>query len=377
MDNRKIKIAFFLPNLEAGGAERNVVNIINNINREKYKIILVLGKKEGDFINEIKKDILIVDLDTSNSFGLFLRLIKYFKKERFGIFVSAFSRINIICLAAKIFSRANIKIVATEHAVFSFLPIIAKTAGRRFFARFFLPYISKIIYPKADAIICVSRGIAEDLLKIVCCREKIKVIYNPIINDKIYELAEEPVDDLPFLNSEIPIILAVGRLVKCKDYSILFKAFSLVLEKQAVRLVVLGKGPEGDKLRQFVDDLSLSKDVIFMGFKKNPYKYMKRASVFILSSLQEGFGNVLVEAMACGTPVISTNCAFGPGEIIENGKSGILVPVADPRALAEAIIRVLNDRVLARKLSEQGKKRAAHFSIEESVKKYEEIFDEL
>ncbi len=370
----RVTIAFFLPSLEPGGTERNVVNLINNIDRKKYRLSLVLGEAGGDFTREVNKGIPIVNLDVSYTLGLFFKLIKYFKKEEPDIFVSAFPRINIVAIIARILSGKKTKIVITEHTIFSFLPIIAKTFWRRFFARVFLPGISKFVYPKADAIICVSNGIADDLLKIIRCSEKVRVIYNPVTSAKIYKLAKEPLSHSWFSNSKIPVIIAVGRLVKCKDYPNIFRAFSLILQKEPARLVILGRGPEKEKLIQLADKLDLSKNIAFLGFQKNPYKYMKKASVFVLSSLQEGFGNVIIEAMACGTPVVSTNCPAGPDEIIENGKNGILVSVGDYKELAKAIQKVLNSPFLRKKFSDEGKNRAQDFSIINSVKQYEEVF---
>lgn len=374
---KPLMVAFFLPSLEPGGTERNVVNLVNNIDRRKYGLSLVLGKKEGDFIKNLDKDIPIFDLDTSRSFDLLFKLIKYFKTEKPDIFVSAFSRINIICIVARFFSGSKTKIVATEHAVFSFLPVIAKTPARRFFARFFLPAIAKIAYPRADAIICVSKGIADDLLKIVHCPKTITIIYNPVINDKICKLATDSVAHPWFLDKTIPVIVAVGRLVGCKDYPTLLKAFRLVVKARPAKLVILGRGPAEFKLKKLTYELGLFKSVDFLGFQENPFKYMNKASVFALSSLQEGFGNVIIEAMACGVPVVSTNCPVGPGEIIESGKNGILVPVGDEKALAEAILKILNSQSLAQKLSIGGKAWAEFFSVKKSIEEYEKVFQTL
>jgi len=374
---KPLAVAFFLPSLEPGGTERNVVNLVNNIDKQNYALSLVLGKSEGDFVKKIDKDIPIVGLGASGSLDLFFRLIKYFKNEEPDIFVSAFSRINIICIAARIFSGSRTKIIATEHAVFSFLSVIAKTSGRRFFARFFLPIIAKVIYPRADAIICVSRGIADDLLKITHCYKTVRTIYNPVIGASIYELAKESVDHPWFLDQKIPLVIAVGRLVGCKDYPTLLNALSLVIKERPAKLAILGRGPEEIKLKKLVYDLGLFKSVDFLGFQENPFEYMSKASVFVLSSLQEGFGNVIIEAMACGTPVISTDCPVGPGEIIESGKNGILVPVKDYRALSQAILKMLNDSSLSKSIVKEGFKRAKDFSVEESVKEYEKVFQEL
>jgi len=377
MSEQKVNVAFFLPTLEVGGTERNVVNLVNNIDTEHYTVSLVLGNIHGDFVNQVRQDIVIVNLKASYSVGLFFALVQYFKIQKPDVFVSAFPRINIITIAAKIFSGVNTKIIITEHSVFSFLPVIAKTFWRGMFARFFMPLLARLLYPKADSIVCVSVGIAEDLKKVINTNGNMKVIYNPIIVDKIYQLADETVNNVWFSNPEVSVIIAVGRLVPIKDYPTLLKAFKQVLKNQPARLVILGSGPEKEKLEWLSSQMGLSESIAFMGFQKNPYKYIKKASVFVLSSLQEGFGNVIIEAMACGAPVVSTDCPVGPGEIIENMKNGILVPVGDEKSMADAILKVLNDPVLAEKFSTAGRERAKFFSVAKSVGEYEKVFDEL
>src|SRR3989344_8154237 len=188
MSEQKISVAFLLPTLEAGGTERNVVNLVNNINTERYAVSLVLGNILGDFIGQVRQNIPIVDLRVSYSIGLFFALVRYLKIQKPDIFVSAFPRINIITIAAKIFSGVSTKIIITEHSVFSLLPVIAKTFWRGMFARFFMPLLARLLYPKADSIVCVSVGIAEDLKKVINTNGNMKVIYNPIIVDKIYQL---------------------------------------------------------------------------------------------------------------------------------------------------------------------------------------------
>ena len=143
------------------------------------------------------------------------------------------------------------------------------------------------------------------------------------------------------------------------------------------RMAILGEGKDRGTLEKLAKELGISDKVAFLGFQKNPFKYMKRATVFVLSSLHEGFGNVLVEAMACGTPVISTNCKSGPSEIIEDGKSGILVPVSDYQSLSKAIIKVLSDDSLRQKFSAEGLERVKHFSVQKNIRGYEKVFQEL
>lgn len=376
MKKNKIKIAFFLHSLQGAGAERNVVNLVNNLNKEKYQISLVLGKAEGVFISEIPKEVLIIDFKTSYLFSLFFKLLRYFRRERPDIFVSGFPHMNSISIIAKIFSGVKTKIVITEHTTYSLIPATARTFVRKIIARFFLPLLMKAVYLRAEAIICVSKGVARDIVFIVGFSPKIKTIYNPVVNEKIYKLAGEPIEHPWFSQKEIPILLAVGRLSKAKDYPSLFRAFKLIIPKQPVRLVILGEGIEEVKLKKLISKLGLSENVAFLGFQKNPYKYMKKASVFVLSSIREGFGDVIVEAMACGLPIVSTSCA-GPSEIIENFKNGILVPGRDEKLLSRAILELLTNPVLREKFSQEGKRRAQDFTVERSVKEYEKVFEEI
>lgn len=373
----RAKVVFFLPTLEAGGTERNVVNLVNAIDRQIYQVSVVLGQAKGDFMKDIAKDIAIIDLAAPRSLGLFFALVRYFKTQKPDIIVSAFPRINIICIAAKMSVAAATSIIITEHSVFSMLGVIAKTPFRRFVARFFMPALARFFYPKADAIVCVSKGIADDLAKIISVPQKTSVIFNPVIDGRVYALAKESAGHLWFADTSIPIIIAAGRLVKVKDYPTMLRAFKKVLENRVARLVILGAGPELAALQALSAQLGISERVAFLGFVTNPFKYMAHANVFVLSSLQEGFGNVIIEAMACGLPVMATDCPTGPGEIITDGENGILVRVGDEIGLARGIMKILGDDSLAKKYAGAGKKRAEFFSVEKSVAQYQHLFKAL
>ncbi len=377
IQKEKITVAFFLPSLEPGGTERNVVNLVNAIDTQTYDISLVLGKKEGDFINQLQAGIPVISLGASGSLGLFFAFVAYLKKHQPDIFISAFPRINVICILAKLVSGTRTKVIITEHSVFSLLPVIAKSAPRRIFARFFMPGLGALLYPFAHKIICVSQGIADDLVTTIHVKNNLKVIYNPVISEAIYRQAAEPVEHPWFLDPSIPIILAAGRLVECKDYPMMLRAFKLVLAKKPARLVILGRGPEEAALKKMAERLGIASSTAFLGFQENPFSYMAKASVFALSSLQEGFGNVIIEAMACGVPVVSTDCPAGPGEIIDHMVNGMLVKTGDEHSFAEAILRVLDEPQLAQALRLAGKKRAEYFLVEKSVREYESVFNEL
>ncbi|MCX6718072.1 MAG: glycosyltransferase [Candidatus Staskawiczbacteria bacterium] len=369
-------IAFFFPSFEIGGAERNALNLLCSLNAKDYAFSLVLAEKKGGFVDKVPKNVIITGLDAKGYLRTFLNLKNYLKNNQPDILVSAFPHFNIICILAVKLSKAKTKIVITEHIALLSLPKIASSPLNSFVSRFFLPVFIRLFYLKADQVICVSKGVAEDILKIAPV-EKLKVIYNPIVNDNLINLSNEKVSHKWLINNDIPVVAAAGRLASQKDYPMLFKAIEIVLLKKSVRLIILGEGPEELKLKKMVETLGLSKNVDFLGFQSNPYKYIKKSSVFVLSSVAEGFGNVLVEAMACGVPVVSTRCPFGPDEIIEDNKSGILVPVQNPKALAEALLRILNNKALAKMFSNAGRKRAEFFSVEKSAKEYEKVFNRL
>jgi len=204
-------------------------------------------------------------------------------------------------------------------------------------------------------------------------KKKIEIIYNPIDSEKIMKLKEEEVEDLRIKGCK-SFIIAVGRLTKQKGYPYLLRAYSRICKEIYEKLIILGTGEDEEKLKSLVNELGIRDSVFFLGFQKNPYKFMKRASLFVSSSLWEGFPNVILEAKALGVPVISTDCHSGPSEIITNGKNGILVPPADEKALSEAMLNLLKNKNLRRRFSIKGKKRAEYFSIEKILPQYEELF---
>jgi len=372
----KPKIIFFLPNLEIGGAERVTINLLNGLDAEKFNLFLILGKKEGYYLNEISRKIPIIDLRTLCSLKLFFGLIKQFRKEKPDIFISIFPRFTIISMFAKIFSRSKTKFVIIEHSPFSMTTKNISSFIHKQIARFGFSYLMKFFYPKAQALLCVSKGVAVDFKEIVNIQNKIKVIYSPIISKEIYALAKKPVKHPWFLDQKTPIIIAVGRLCKAKDYPTLIKAFSLVESMQPARLIILGKDnkEQRKKMEQLINSLEISNNVSFLGVQENPYKFMSKSLIFVLSSIQEGFPTVIVEAMACGVPVVSTDCNSGPNEIIKNNENGFLVPVGNEKLLADAILKLIENPFLRNKFSEEGKKRALDFEVEKSIRKYEQFF---
>ncbi len=370
----KIKITFFIPNLEVGGAEKVTANILKWLNRDNFSPQLLLQEKKGYHLKSIPEDVRMADFSGDNLLFCFFKLMAYLKKEEPDIFVSVFPRFSVVSVLAKIFCNSPVKIVIVEHSLFSSTAANARTFLRRFVAKFMFPSLMRYLYGFSEAVICVSRGVAEDIERITGLKNKMKIIYNPIISDEIYQLAKEPVDTVYVAKESLPIILAVGRLAIAKDYPTLLKAFQIVSKSTKAKLIILGSGDEHRKLVEFARKLKISGKVYFLGLQENPYKFMTNASVFVLSSKQEGFSTVIVEAMACGLPVVSTDCKSGPNEIITNMKNGLLVKEGDPQMVADAIIRVLRDDNLRKKFSQNGKERAKDFTAQRKTKEYENIF---
>jgi glycosyltransferase involved in cell wall biosynthesis len=243
----------------------------------------------------------------------------------------------------------------------------AANADRRFVKR---GDLARHFYPLADACVGVSGGVADDLSDLIgMSREKIVAVKNPVVTAELASRAAEPVDHPWFEAGAPPVVLAAGRLTAQKDYPTLLRAVDLVRRTRPIRLLILGSGPERESLTALADALQLDDLVEFHGFAENPYAFMARASVFVLASAWEGSPNALVEAMACGCPVVSTDCPSGPAEILDDTRYGKLVPVGDSDALSRAIAELLDDPTDTALL----RKGAARYSSAVSAEHYERV----
>jgi glycosyltransferase involved in cell wall biosynthesis len=332
------RVAFYLRLLYGGGAERAMVNLANHMAKQGLKVDFVLNKKDGPYLSFVSPEVRIVDLQAPQMLGVIPKLARYLRHERPVALVSALHFTNEVAIWAKYLSGTSTRVVVSEHNHLS-LHAQHPTGKRDRFA----PLLAKLFYPWADSIVAVSQGVAKDLATTTGLpQQRIQTIHNPIIRPELFEKAKEPADHPWFNPGEPPVILGVGRLVEQKDFPTLIRAFAIVRQAQPARLVILGSGKEREKLNALVKELAIENDVAFLGFAQNPYAYMAKASVFVLSSIEEGLPTVLIEAMAVGTPVVSTNCESGPDQILDNGKYGELVPVGDPDAIAMAILKILS-----------------------------------
>ena len=374
---RRVPVAFFMGCLGGpggGGAERVVIIIANEFARRGIDVDLVLRRAEGPYIDLVSSAVKVVDLrvylDETSRLGIHLTnlraliaLCRYLGNTRPHAIVSTVFPDNLHVILARILAGSDCRVVITQHNSLGW--VLSSVCGRTQKAR--LRWVARRIYPLADAAIAVSQGVAENLRGIVPgIRSKLRVIYNPVDVEGIQCLSREEPDHPWFRSGSRPVILGAGRLHGQKDFPTLVKAFALVRKEWPAKLVILGEGNERQKLEALVSELGLTGEVSLPGFVSNPFSYMKRSAVFALSSLYEGFSLVVAEALACGCPVVSTDCPSGPNEILEGGKWGELVPVGDVEALAVAIDRTLRNPPAPDLL----RNRAAFFSVDRAVGSY-------
>ena len=209
--------------------------------------------------------------------------------------------------------------------------------------RTLIPLLVRHLYPRADAIIAGSEGVANDLATAARLpRDRITVIPSPLVAPELFAQARERLDHPWFAPGADPVILAVGRLTPVKDFSTLIRAFAVVCARRPARLLILGEGEERLRLEALARRLGLDGLIEFPGFVRNPFAYMASAAVFVLSSTSEGSPGALIQALACGARVVATDCQFGPREILDGGRFGRLVPFGDVPALADAILDALD-----------------------------------
>lgn len=370
------KVSFFLPPLIGAGGERVVLNLAKVFIDWGVQVDLVVPDTSGrhqKFMKTVPDGVRIIDLDTPLSYTVYLqklyKLKNYLEKEKPKVMLANVDYVGI-ANTAKSLSRCSTKIIQVVHTNFSNefgkLSRLEKQT-KIMFARYF--------YPWSDGIITVSKGVAADLASVANMPpETIKVIYNPVVTADLLVKAQAPIDHSWFQPGQVPVILGAGRLMHQKDFATLIRAFANVRTQRPCRLVIIGdEGYERPALENLIRELQLENDIHLPGFAENPYAYMAKAQVFVLSSRYEGFGNVLVEAMATGTPVVSTNCPDGPAEILSDGRYGELVPIESPDALADAIIRTLDNPIESGTLQI----RAQEFTSEKIAHQYLDYIDQI
>ena len=373
ISDEKRAIAFFLPSLGGGGAEKTVVMLANRFAEQGHQVDLLLANAEGIWLDYVSSDVNVIDLHLKHALQALPHLVRYLDSRRASVLLSTLDTPNLVALWAKRKSRGLTAVVITAQTPISRSWRAPSSILKKLIKRTF-PLIAKKLYPTADKIIAVSEGVREDLIE--TCKlpnELIETIYNPIDADEIETKSREHVEHPWLEDSHIPLILSVGRLSAPKDYTTLIEAFSMIRKSKPCRLLILGKGPERSKLIRLASRLGLrvGTDIELGGFVTNPYPYMAKATLFALSSRWEGFGIVIAEAMACGCPIVCTDAPGGPAEILKHGRYGLLVPTRDPEALARAMRYALKHEFSRDCL----KRRSRDFPLDATADAYLRVLD--
>ena len=383
---KSLRIALAIPHLDGGGAERSVLRLARGLIGRGHRVDILIFEKIDTLADEIPTEARLFVLKPKPIHGFGDRILL---ARRFGLGILKFLRKSLLqdarSIAAYIDEEQPDCIVpslprskSTALLALSFTnqdPITIPTV------RIFLKHTKRrfrnlypILFPVADHILAVSEGVADNLaIKLKMPRERISRIYNPVVAEDIAELACAVPDHPWMLDEGPPVILGAGRLARVKDFPTLLRAFRQVSRNRDVRLIILGEGSWQSRLEKMLYKLGLQDKVSLPGWVSNPYAFMSRASLFVLSSKYEGLPGVLIQAMACGCPCVSTNCPAGPAEILDDGRFGPLVPVGDNSALATAMERVLDSPPDKNALLA----RAQEFSLDASIDQYERLILEL
>lgn len=335
------RIAIFIPDLVVGGAQRSMIKLAGGLAARDYRMDMVLAHATGPLLSEVPQSVRVVDLGARRVRASLPPLIRYLRREQPTALLSVLHA-NLIALWARRLSGIPRRLVVSErNTLSSEVRVYAPDFRMRA-----LPALVRHFYPWADCVVAVSEGVAEDLATYAKLpRHCIRTIYNPIVTPELRAMAQSSLDHPWFDPGAPPVVLAVGRLTAQKDFPTLLRAFARVRQSRSARLLILGEGDERPRLETLAKQLNIQDDLGLPGFVDNPHPYMTKAAAFVLTSRWEGLPGVLIEAMYCGAPLVSTDCPSGPREILANGRYGRLVPVGDAASLACAIEAALRSEV--------------------------------
>jgi glycosyltransferase involved in cell wall biosynthesis len=395
------RVAFVLHGFSGGGMERSMLRLAEAFLERGLAVDFVVGQAKGELLQDVPADARVIELAKRSvfaarpyglvadpsAFALLLRpksmlgmlkplvrrlppLVAYLRASRPDAILAAEPRYNVIAVWGRQLSGLRSRVVISERIQVSRHASFGGPWGEPG-----LHGLLRRAYLGADAIVAVSDGVADDLAAHGGIpRNRITTVYNPVVGPDLVAKAQERPDHPWFAPGAPPVILAAGRLDPQKDFATLMRAFAQVRQGRSARLMILGAANPAnlayaEELRALPGILRVEPDVALPGFVDNPFAFMAHAAVFVLSSLYEGLPGVLIQALACGCPVVSTDCLSGPAEVLDHGRFGPLVPVGAVAALARAIEHVLDDPIPSERLRD----RAELFSVQRSADAYLEL----
>ena len=365
-----IDVLVFLPDLIGGGAQRTAVNIVNHLGAS-FRASLVIGNSDGPYDRLIQDHVRVIDLGRRRVRDCIRPLAGVLRKESPKVLFSPYPDANVALALANRLSRSRLPIVVRESN---------NRSAREARWGWLKDRLVRWSYRGADKVVALSKGVARDLMKrYALSPEKVVTIYNPVDLEEIERLSHEPSGETQEegnTSSKTLKVVSVGRLVRQKGFDLLIRAFASIADREA-RLVLIGKGECREALIRLAEDLGVADRVSLPGFQLNPYPWMKGADLFVLSSRWEGFGHVIVEAMACGVCVLATRCPSGPDEIITDGVDGMLCDPDSVENLARRIDDLLKRPEERARLSQRGKETVRRFDARRITSQYEDVFREV
>ena len=372
-------IGILLGKLPSGAFHNLVLDLVNGVLANGIDKIYLFYMNNDLRDIDLPKQVKLYDLKVDRIRWMPLALYKSLKKVEVDVLISMCIGNNISALIAKVLLRnKKLKVIISEHTTMSFNCLVEYKNDLRYKI---LPYLMRLFYPLADGLYTVNQAVLDDLvnkLNIKISKERSIVLENPIDKNRIIDKTHMKPPINTFINKKQPIILSMGRLVKEKNFSLLIKVFANLCKKMDVKLIILGEGPERKEMERQIHESKLENKIFLPGFYKNPWCMMVKSDIFILPSIQEGFGLVLVEAMICGIPVIATDAiGGGPKSILQNGRCGYLVANSNAKMLELAIINCLKSKQLCEKYVKASKERIQVYQPKQVAKRLLDFIEKV
>jgi glycosyltransferase involved in cell wall biosynthesis len=358
------RVSIFLPSLAGGGAERAISTLAGGLAARGAEVCLVLGQARGPYLGDVDARVRIVDLHRTSLPAALPALVRHLRDERPDALLAAMSHANVVAALAHRLARSKARLVLSERVHVSSLFL-----GYRGWRMRLTRTLMRLTYPWAERMVTVSDGVAQDLLlHVPLAPSRVLAIPNPVVDEALHARAAAAPAHAWLASRDVPVLLGVGRLNAQKDFATLIAAFASLRRTRPLRLLILGEGEERGALLEQARSLGVAGDVALPGFDANPFAAMRACSAFVLSSRYEGLPGVLIQAMACGARVVSTDCPSGPSEVLQGGRWGRLVPVGDSAAMAAAIAATLDDPA-----PPDARLRAADYTAPLAVQRYAEV----
>ena len=377
-----IRILFLLPTYTFGGAERTSLNLLGGIDKKRFRICLVTSRNIFTYFRhiDIEKFIPLEDIGIDTWYTTYSRFFRdvgrvasLLEQEAPDLAFGMMHYPSSLLVFAKKWRRLSVKVIASPRGPST---EYLRHFENRLLRTLFLKWIFTFFCKHAEGLVVASHGMKEECIRDYSGDpEKITVIPNSIDSDDILKRYEEPTGIE--VQPGYLLLSSSGRVEREKNMSFLLKSFAAVKKQAAIRLIIIGDGTERENLMSFAKTLNIEGDVIFTGHQSNPYKFIKKSDIYVHTCLFEGFANSIIEAMACGVPVLATDCPYGPRDIIQDGENGFLIPVNDEEAMVHALLKLVNDRALRERIGAGGVERATVFSVPKMVAGYETFFNNI